>query len=49
MRGKRVIRLEAKWPEVASGYACSDLTVRAYCKARQDAEASFFFWRRGAR
>lgn len=48
MRGKRDIRLEAKWLEIASGYACSGLTVRAYYKSRQDAEASFLFWRRRA-
>ena len=46
MRSKRSVRLEAKWRDIVSGHPCSGQTVRAYCKARQVAEASFFFWRR---
>ena len=46
MRSKRSVRLEAKWREIVSGHPCSGQTVRAYCKARQVTEASFFFWRR---
>ena len=46
MRGKRDIRLEARWREIISGHPCSGQTVRVYCKARQVTEASFFFWRR---
>ena len=45
MRRKRDIRLEAKWREIVSGHPCSGQAVRAYCKARQVTEASFFFWR----
>ena len=44
MRSKRSVRLEAKWRDIVSGHPCSGQTVRAYCKARQVAEASFFFW-----
>ena len=46
MRSKRSVWLEAKWREIVSGHPCSGQTVRAYCKARQVTEASFFFWRR---
>lgn len=46
MRGKRDIRLEARWREIISGHPRSGQTVRTYCKARQVTEASFFFWRR---
>jgi hypothetical protein len=44
MRSKRSARLEAKWREIVSGHPCSGQKVRAYCKARQVTEASFFFW-----
>jgi hypothetical protein len=46
MRSKRSVRLEAKWREIVSGHPCSGQTVRAYSKARQVTEASFYFWRR---
>jgi len=46
MRSKRSVRLEAKWREIVSGHPVSGQTIRAYCKARQVTEASFFFWRR---
>jgi hypothetical protein len=46
MLSKRSVRLEAKWREIVSGHPVSGQTIRAYCKARQVTEASFFFWRR---
>jgi transposase-like protein len=46
MRSKRSGRLEAKWREIVAGHPVSGQTIRAYCKARQVNEASFFYWRR---
>ena len=46
MRSKRSVRLEAKWREIVAGHPVSGQTIRAYCKARQVTEASFYFWRR---
>ena len=43
MRSKRSVRLEAKWREIVAGHPVSGQTIRAYCKARQVTEASFFF------
>ena len=46
MRSKRSVRLEAMWREIVAGHPVSGQTIRAFCKARQVTEASFFFWRR---
>ena len=46
MRSKRSVRLEAMWLEIVAGHPVSGQTIRAFCKARQVTEASFFFWRR---